>query len=140
EKKKKLKAQQVFTEPQPVEKIMPELVTLGFIAPAPYKEPYFYQFKKFIADSLKKSSFTIFPNPATPGGMLRTSFKAKKGSYFVQFLDANGFMVQEEKLEAWNEKMDIQLPISGRILPGVYTVMLIDDNRKKLGSQKLIVQ
>jgi hypothetical protein len=110
------------------------------IVSKPVAEPYFHQFKKFITGSLGKNSFTVFPNPATSGKMLRTSFKAKKGNYFIQLLDVNGLMVQEQMLEARSEKMDIQIPISKNILPGLYTVLLVDDKRKKLGSQKLIVQ
>jgi len=102
--------------------------------------PVFHRFKKFITESFNKNSFSVFPNPATPGGMLTTSFKAKKGTYYIQFLDANGLLAQEQKLDAWSEKMDIQLPVSKNILPGLYTVLLVDDQRKRISSQKLIVQ
>lgn len=112
----------------------------GFVASEVVETSVFHQFRKFFGDTLAKNSLTIFPNPVTPGGMLRATFNAKRGSYYIQFLDANGFMAQEQQLDAWNEKVDMQVRVSRHILPGLYTVLLTDVKRRKLSSQKLIVQ
>ena len=137
--KKKQKAEKYQVEVKLPDSLVWESATLGFVV-IPQEAPYVSPFTKFIADTLNRNPFTIFPNPATPGGMLRTTFKSKKGSHFIQVLDANGLLVQEQKLEAWNELMDIQVPIAKNILPGLYSVLLVDDKRKMIGSQKLIVQ
>lgn len=132
---------QSVTPFQPLEEVHQLAGMVGGIGYSrPVRKTSFHQFKKFIGNSIGKNAFTVFPNPATPGGMIRTSFKVKNGNYFIQFIDVNGLLVQEQKLSATNEKIDVQVPVSSNIFPGLYTVSLVDDKRKQLASQKLIVQ
>lgn len=92
----------------------------------------FHQFAKFIADSLRKKTFVVYPNPVLAGATLKTDYKPGKGTHYIQVLDMNGILLQEEKMNA-------SFTLKKNIIPGHYTLLLIDDKRKKIGSQQLIV-
>jgi hypothetical protein len=92
----------------------------------------FHKFTKFITDSLRKKTFVVYPNPVVTGATLKTEYKADKGTYYIQVLDMNGVLLQEEKMHA-------SFTLKKNIIPGHYTLLLIDDKRKKIGSQQLIV-
>ena len=72
--------------------------------------------------------------------MLRTSFNTRKGQYYVQVLDNHGILLQEEKLAAHSDRTEIMIRLSKSVFPGLYTVVLTDDKRRRIDSQKLIVQ
>lgn len=91
----------------------------------------FQKFAKFIADSLGKT-FVIYPNPIATGATLKTAFKTGQGTYYIQLFDVNGILLQEEKMKS-------SFTLSKNIIPGHYTILLIDEKRKKIGSQQLIV-
>ena len=114
--------------------------TMGITIPEYTQPSLFHQFKKFITDSVRKPSFNIFPNPVSPGSMLRTSFNTRKGQYYVQVLDNHGILLQEEKLAAHGDRTEIMIRLSKSVFPGLYTVLLTDDKRRRIDSQKLIVQ
>lgn len=103
------------------------------------KKPVFHNFTKFVADSLRKKPFTIYPNPAVQGATIKTEAGAVKGDCFIRVLDMNGMLVQEQKLSADSQKLRSYFTLSRNIIPGHYTVLLTDDKRKQIGSQQLIV-
>jgi hypothetical protein len=103
------------------------------------KKPVFHNFTKFVADSLRKKPFTIYPNPAVQGATIKTEGGTVKGNYFIRVLDANGILVQEERVNAASPKLKSYFTLARNIIPGHYTVLLTDDKRKQIGSQQLIV-
>lgn len=103
------------------------------------KKPVFHNFTKYVADSLRKKPFVIYPNPAAQGATIKTEGGTVKGDYYIRVLDINGLVVQEEKVNTRNEKVKFNFTLSRNIIPGHYTVLLTDDKRKQVGSQQLIV-
>jgi hypothetical protein len=90
-------------------------------------------------DDAKKNSFIVYPNPVTAGTLVRATLQVK-GAHWIQVLDVNGMMMQEEKINAQTENSALAFYLYKNILPGYYTLLLTDEKRKKIGVQKLIVQ
>jgi len=95
--------------------------------------------KTVVNKMLKKEAFKIFPNPATKGQLLKLEIK-KAGEYSVQILDNNAGLVVVKDFSASNDNSTIEITIPSSVVPGMYYIRLIDENKKKQYTDKLIVQ
>lgn len=88
---------------------------------------------------LRKETFKIFPNPIEKGSTLKIEIK-KAGDYSVQILDNNGSLILVQDFHSINDNSLMSISIPFYINPGMYYIRLIDDNKKKQYTDKLIVQ
>ncbi|HYE55091.1 MAG TPA: carboxypeptidase-like regulatory domain-containing protein [Chitinophagaceae bacterium] len=110
-----------------------EVIVTG--KPSKPKKTVFHQFKKFVADSLKKQAFSVYPNPAKAGAAIKINYPLK-ANYTLQLYNASGQPVQRTS----GSLSSGLFQLNNDILPGQYTVVLLDNKKKKLGTQILIVQ
>jgi hypothetical protein len=95
--------------------------------------------KTTIKKILNAQEFKIFPNPIEKGSILKLEIK-KKGDYSVQILDNNGSLILVQDFHSINDSLLMEITIPSYVLPGMYYIRLIDNNKKKQYTDKLIVQ
>ncbi|WP_158638383.1 carboxypeptidase-like regulatory domain-containing protein [Panacibacter ginsenosidivorans] len=95
--------------------------------------------KTVVNKILKKEAFKIFPNPVTKGQQIQLEIK-KAGEYSIQLLDNNAGLVLVKDFSAANDNSTIEITIPYSVIPGMYFILLIDKNKKKQYTDKLIVQ
>jgi hypothetical protein len=110
------------------------------IVEEPVKQTVFHNFKRFVADSLGMRSFKVYPNPARAGAPLSANILLGKGSYIIQIADMSGKMMQEDIVQVEPGQMNIVLNLQRNLLPGHYAMAILNNKRKKIGTQQLIVQ
>ncbi|MGB8192266.1 MAG: T9SS type A sorting domain-containing protein [Chitinophagaceae bacterium] len=118
-----------------------EFTTLGFYVEGIVIEeaPVFTQFKRFVADSLTGNSMKLYPNPVRQGGTINVSYKLSKGNYFIQVVDVNGRVMQQESISIANDVFNIPLRLQNHLAKGQYILVIASDKRKKIGSKPFIV-
>ena len=92
-------------------------------------------------DSLLPTKIKIYPNPVAPSGTINISFpNVKPGIYQLRLLNAAGqlFYSFQKQINGKNETQQIHL--NDKILPGMYILQVMDDQRKLIQSSKIVVQ
>jgi hypothetical protein len=95
--------------------------------------------KTTIKKILNAQEFKIFPNPIEKGSILKLEIK-KKGDYSVQILDNNGSLILVQDFHSLNDNSLMEITIPPYVLPGIYYIRLLDNNKKKQYTDKLVVQ
>ena len=95
--------------------------------------------KTVVKKILKKETFKIFPNPVEKGSILKLEIK-KAGEYSVQVLDNNAGLILIQNFSATNDNSLMEITIPSYVIPGMYYIRLIDENKKKQYTDKLVVQ
>lgn len=82
----------------------------------------------------------IYPNPVAATGSINISFPdAIPGVYQIRFLNAAGqlfYTVQKNSSKHETE----QIQLSGKLIPGVYAVQIVNEKKQLLHSSKLLVR
>ncbi|MEX6689764.1 FG-GAP-like repeat-containing protein [Danxiaibacter flavus] len=86
--------------------------------------------------SNQSATFNVYPNPAN--SKVAVTFSGEPGgSYVVQFSDANGRILQSQKITLQNGVSNTQWNVAG-YAPGVYHVTLLNKN-KFVNSKQLLI-
>ena len=105
------------------------------------EEPVFHKFKNFIADSLGlKKSLVLYPNAARPGSLVNFSYPLERGRYFIRLINVNGQTMQQDAVNVEMKTSNSSFRLHNMIKPGQYTVIITDNNGKRVTSGQLIVQ
>jgi hypothetical protein len=92
-------------------------------------------------DTLLPAKVKIYPNPVAPSGIINISFpNVKHGRYQLRLLNATGqlFYSFQKQINGKNETEQIYL--NDKILPGIYIVQVMDEQKKLIQSSKIVVQ
>jgi hypothetical protein len=92
-------------------------------------------------DTLLPAKVKIYPNPVAPSGTINISFpNVKHGRYQLRLLNATGqlFYSFQKQINGKNETEQIYL--NDKILPGIYIVQVMDEQKKLIQSSKIVVQ
>lgn len=103
-------------------------------------ESAFDRFTRFITDTLRGQSFNLYPNPARAGGAINISYKITKGDYYIQVLDANGRLMQQQAVNLNNDVNSIAFRLSTHYAKGQYMLLLADNRRRRIGAKPFIIQ
>jgi len=85
------------------------------------------------------SNFKIYPNPAFKGRLVHIE-TANAGKYQLQLLDNQSRLTKIEELNAESENYQASFTVPTAIAAGVYYLRLIDEEKKKQYTEKLIIQ
>jgi hypothetical protein len=131
----------VFAMPDTVYCEFSDMVLGGFISGIEIiEEPVFAKFTRFITDSLRGQSFSLYPNPTRPGGAINISYKITKGDYYIQVLDANGRLMQQQAVNLNNDVNTLAFRLGAHYARGQYMLLLADNKRRKIGAKQFIIQ
>lgn len=103
------------------------------------KDPIFQKLTRFISDMLRGQSFNLYPNPARPGAAINISYKISKGDYFIQVLDANGRLMQQQAVNLSNDVNGLAFRLGVHYAKGQYLLLFSDNKRRKIGAKQFIV-
>ena len=95
--------------------------------------------KTIVKKILQKEAFKIFPNPVEKGSEIKIEIR-KASNYSVQLLDNNAKLILVKSFQVKTENSVINISIPSFINVGIYYLTLIDENKKKQYTDKLIVQ
>jgi hypothetical protein len=84
------------------------------------------------------SIYKIYPNPVINGSMINLQIK-NAGHYQMQLLDNQSRLIQAEEINAANNSTT-QIQLSLNTAAGVYYIRLIDEQKKKSYTEKLMIQ
>jgi hypothetical protein len=116
---------------------MGDVVVVGYtVRPKPVKS---IDTVKTAVKKLFGSMYKIYPNPVTNGSLINLQIK-NAGHYQMQLLDNQSRLVQAEEvnIDGNNSTTSIQLP--SNIAAGIYYLRLIDEQKKKSYTEKLVIQ
>ncbi len=94
------------------------------------------------ATAIKKffnSPYKIYPNPIENNSLFNIQIKTA-GNYQMQLLDNQSGLMQAEEITVDTNNSTKQIQLSSNIAAGIYYVRLIDEQKKKSYTEKLIVQ
>lgn len=87
------------------------------------------------------ASIHIYPNPVAPSGTINISFpNVKPGLYQLRLLSATGQLFYSFQKQISSKGETEQIHLNDKILPGMYIVQVIDDQKKLIQSSKIVVQ
>lgn len=94
-----------------------------------------------ILDTLLPAKVNIYPNPVAASGTINISFpNVKPGFYQLRLLSATGQLFYSFQKQISGKGEAEQIHLSDKILPGMYIVQVIDEQKKLLQSSKIVVQ
>ena len=92
-------------------------------------------------DSLLPAKIKIYPNPVPPSGTINISFpNVKSGIYQLRLLNATGQLFYSFQKQISSKGETEQIHLNDKILPGMYIVQVMDDQKKLIQSNKIVVQ
>lgn len=103
------------------------------------KEPVFHKFARLISDTLRGQSFNVYPNPARSSAALNISYNISKGDYFLQVLDANGRLMQQQAVHLSNNVNGLAFRLGVHYAKGQYLLLLSDNRRRKIGARQFMI-
>jgi hypothetical protein len=87
-----------------------------------------------------RSTFSVYPNPATPGATCMLSFReTEKGSYLLAVINIAGEIVQTKKIIVQGKKDLVELDLNG-MPAGAYYIRLTNKKTGKDSKQQLLIQ
>ena len=81
----------------------------------------------------------IFPNPVIKNSSVKLEIK-KPGEYSVQILDNTSKLILTKGITTVNKNFVSEINIPSSLAAGMYYIRLIEENKKKQYTDKLIVQ
>lgn len=101
--------------------------------------------KNSVADTIKNfitpNKIKVFPNPVPLGGTIQLNFgNVKQGNYQIRLLNSSGqlFYSFQKQISSANETEQIHL--HERMSAGVYLLQIIDDKKRLVQTNKVIIQ
>jgi hypothetical protein len=86
-------------------------------------------------------SIHVYPNPVAPSGTINISFpNVKPGLYQLRLLNATGQMFYSFQKQISGKGEIEQIYLNDKILPGMYIIQVMDDQKKLIQSSKIVVQ
>jgi hypothetical protein len=85
------------------------------------------------------SIYKIYPNPVINGSIINLQIK-NTGHYQMQLLDNQSRLVQAEEINTAANNSTIQIRLSSNTAAGVYYMRLIDEQKKRSYTEKLMIQ
>jgi len=95
--------------------------------------------KSIVKNILKISDFKSYPNPVVGGNILKIEI-AKAGEYSLQLIDNSSRLILANNITTSGENSVTEIMIPSSLAAGMYYIRLIDKNKKKQYTDKLIVQ
>lgn len=93
----------------------------------------------FIArQRIGNDKIALYPNPATRD-MFRVSFNTDPGRYDVQLVDLQGRIIQQKTVNVGYGGQVAEMPLSAKITKGIYMVKIVDNSRKTVYADQLLV-
>lgn len=114
------------------------VVTAGMVVSCKRPKPK-DTLKTTVNKILKREAFKIYPNPANAGSNVKLEIK-KAGTYSIQLLDNLSKLILVKDFTAITDQSLTEILIPVTASPGMYYINLIDENKKKQYTSKLIVQ
>ncbi len=81
----------------------------------------------------------VYPNPVQRGNSIHLKIK-NMGNYQMQLLDNQSRLIQAEEINTGANNSTKQIQLSSNIVAGIYYLRLIDEQKKKSYTEKLIIQ
>ncbi len=86
-------------------------------------------------------SISVYPNPVATSGTINISFpNVKPGLYQVHMLNAAGQLFYSFQKQISGKGETEQIHLNSNTLPGMYIVQVIDEQKKLLQTNKIVVQ
>ena len=86
-------------------------------------------------------AFHVYPNPIAISGTLNISFSnIKPGLYQLRLLNATGQLFCSFQKQISGKGETEQIHLNGKMLPGMYIIQILDEQKKLLQSGKIVVQ
>ena len=95
--------------------------------------------KTAIKKILSIPAFKVYPNPAIRGSTIHLEIK-QAGEYQLYLLDDQSRLIKAEEINIDSEKSSTSITIPSNIAAGIYYVRLIDEQKKKSYTEKIIIQ
>lgn len=92
-----------------------------------------------VASVVKNPAITMYPNPVTKGNFAVTFNKDLKGRFDVQLLDLNGRVMLQDRTDVHGVQAK-QINVGDAIARGTYFVRVLNNNKKIVFADMLIVQ
>ena len=114
-------------------------ITLGGAIAVCRKSTTFEKIDTSIRKVLKIQAVKIYPNPAIKGNTIHLEIK-HAGDYQLQLLNNQSVLIMAEKINIISDKINYAIQIPSNITAGIYYLRLIDEQKKKSYTEKVIVQ
>jgi hypothetical protein len=88
---------------------------------------------------LNISAFKVYPNPAIKGSTIHLEIN-QAGEYQLYLLDDRSGLIKAEEINIYSKKSVASITIPSNIAAGIYYVRLIDEQKKKSYTEKIIIQ
>ncbi len=87
------------------------------------------------------NALRIYPNPVSPSGTINISFPdVKEGLYQIRLTGSSGQLIYSFQKQISNKNQTEQIHLPAHSAAGVYFIQVIDEQKKIVHSNKLIVQ
>lgn len=94
-----------------------------------------------VLDTLLPAKVKVYPNPVAASGTINVSFpNVKPGLYQLRLLNATGQLFYSFQKQISGKGESEQIHLNDKILPGMYIIQVIDEQKKLLQSSKIVVQ
>jgi hypothetical protein len=114
------------------------VVVVGGIVPSKPVKPI-DTIKTTIKKALKLSGFKIYPNPLINTKTINIQIK-NAGDYQMQLLDNQSRLMQAEEINTVSNNSTKQIQLSSNTAAGIYYLRIINEQTKKIYTEKLIIQ
>ncbi len=86
------------------------------------------------------SIISIYPNPVSEGAF-RVSFDSKElGRYDIQLVDLLGRRIATKTVTIGNEGQVVEFPVSEKLSKGLYMVKVLNNSKRTVHAQKIIIE
>ncbi|WP_315821770.1 T9SS type A sorting domain-containing protein [Paraflavitalea speifideaquila] len=93
----------------------------------------------FIArERVSNDKIALYPNPVTKD-MFRVSFNTNAGRYNIQLVDLSGRLVSQKIVSIGYEGQVAEVTLPAKVTKGMYLVKVLDNTRKTVYADKLLV-
>jgi hypothetical protein len=102
--------------------------------------------KSYVSDNsdctvFSKTSIKLFPNPVSTSGTIQLSFGSlKSGMYQLRLLNASGQLFYSFQKQISSPNQTEQIHLHERMSAGVYTLQVLDEKKKLVQTNKVVVQ
>lgn len=89
-------------------------------------------------ETVHNDKIALYPNPVIKD-MFRVSFNTGAGRYNIQLVDLNGRLMSQKIVSIGYEGQVVEVPLSATLSKGMYLVKVLDNARKTVYADKIMV-
>lgn len=89
-------------------------------------------------ETVRNDKIALYPNPVTKD-MFRVSFNTEAGRYNIQLVDLSGRLVSQKIVSIGYEGQVAEVPLSAKLSKGMYLVKVVDNAKKTVYANQLMV-